>query len=96
MVGWHPQLNGHEYEQTPRDSEGWGSLSFPVLQFMGSQRVRHDLATEQTTVRKGMNESEVERISRNKSWRDFSDMPRNLDFILSVIGNQIAVILREL
>ena len=63
---------------------------------MGSQRVRHDLATEQTTVRKGMNESEVERISRNKSWRDFSDMPRNLDFILSVIGNQIAVILREL
>ena len=22
MVGWHPQLNGHEFEQTPRDSEG--------------------------------------------------------------------------
>ena len=65
MVGWHPQLNGHEYKQTPRNSEGWGSLSFPVLQFMGSQRVRYDLATEQTTVRKGMNESEMEKISRN-------------------------------
>ena len=26
MVGWHHQLNGHEFEQTPRDSEGQGSL----------------------------------------------------------------------
>ena len=26
MVGWHPQLNGHEFEQTPRDNEGQGSL----------------------------------------------------------------------
>ena len=27
MVGWHHQLNGHESEQTPRDSEGQGSLA---------------------------------------------------------------------
>ena len=26
MVGWHHRLNGHEFEQTPRDSEGQGSL----------------------------------------------------------------------
>ena len=26
MVGWHLQLNGHEFEQTPGDGEGWGSL----------------------------------------------------------------------
>ena len=26
MVGWHHQLNGHEFEQTLRNSEGWGSL----------------------------------------------------------------------
>ena len=26
MVGWHHQLNGHEFEQTPGDSEGHGSL----------------------------------------------------------------------
>ena len=26
MVGWHHQLDGHEFEQTPGDSEGWGSL----------------------------------------------------------------------
>ena len=28
MVGWHHQLNGHEFEQTPGDSEGQGSLAW--------------------------------------------------------------------
>ena len=27
MVGWHHQLNGHEFEQTPEDSEGRRSLA---------------------------------------------------------------------
>ena len=27
MVGWHHQLDGHESEQTPGDSEGQGSLA---------------------------------------------------------------------
>ena len=27
MVEWHHQLNGHEFEQTPRDSEGQGILA---------------------------------------------------------------------
>ena len=27
MVGWHHWLNRHEFEQTPRDSEGQGSLA---------------------------------------------------------------------
>ena len=26
MVGWHHRLNGHEFEQAPRDDEGQGSL----------------------------------------------------------------------
>ena len=26
MVGWHHQLNGHEFEQTQGDSEGQGNL----------------------------------------------------------------------
>jgi len=26
MVGWHHRLNGHEFEQTPGDIEGQGSL----------------------------------------------------------------------
>ena len=27
MAGWHHRLNGHEFEQTPGDSEGQGSLA---------------------------------------------------------------------
>ena len=27
MVGWHHWLNGHEFEQTPGDSKGQGSLA---------------------------------------------------------------------
>ena len=26
MVGWHHQLDEHEFEQTPGDSDGQGSL----------------------------------------------------------------------
>ena len=26
MVGWHYQLNGHEFVKTPGDSEGQGNL----------------------------------------------------------------------
>ena len=43
MVGWHHQLNGHEFEQTLGDSEGKGSL---VCCSLWGHRVRHDLATE--------------------------------------------------
>ena len=28
MVGWHPQLNGHEFEQAPGDGEGYWSLAW--------------------------------------------------------------------
>ena len=28
MVGWHPQLNGHEFEQAPGGGEGQGSLAY--------------------------------------------------------------------
>ena len=27
MIGWHHQLNGNEFELTPRDNEGQGSLA---------------------------------------------------------------------
>ena len=26
MVGWYHRLNGHEFEQTPEDGEGQGSM----------------------------------------------------------------------
>ena len=45
-VGWHHQLDGHESVQVLGDSEGLGSLAC-CSQSMGSQRIRHDLATEQ-------------------------------------------------
>ena len=44
MVGWHHQLNGHEFEQAlgdGEDREAW------VLQSMEMLTVRHDGATEQ-------------------------------------------------
>ena len=44
MVGWHHQLNGHEFEQTPRDGEGQESLACCGQWDHG---VRHDLVTEQ-------------------------------------------------
>ena len=45
MVGWHPWLNGHEFEQAPGEDEGQEKPG--MLQSMGLQRVRHDLVTEQ-------------------------------------------------
>ena len=43
MVVWHLWLNGHEFEQALGVGDGQGN---GVLQSMGSQRVRHDWATE--------------------------------------------------
>ena len=43
MVGWHHQLNGHEFEQVLGDGEGQGSL---VCCSPWGLRVRHDLTTE--------------------------------------------------
>ena len=40
MVGWHHQLEGHEFEQAPGVGVRTGKPS--VLQSMGSQRVRHN------------------------------------------------------
>ena len=39
MVGWHLQLNGHEFKHTLGDGGGQRSL---MLQSMGSQRIRHN------------------------------------------------------
>ena len=37
MVGWHHQLNGHEFEQTLGESEGQGSL---VVQGVAKSQTR--------------------------------------------------------
>ena len=43
MVGWHHQLNGHEFEQSPGVADGQGSLSWFSP---WSHRVRYDWVTE--------------------------------------------------
>ena len=45
MVGWHHRLKGHEFEQTPGDGEGQGTLECGSPR--GLQRVGHEWATEQ-------------------------------------------------
>ena len=37
MVGWHHQLDGLEFEQTPGDSKGQGSLACAVYGVAKSQ-----------------------------------------------------------
>ena len=44
MVGWQNQHNGHEFEQTPGDGAGQGSL---VCYSPWGHRVRQDLVAEQ-------------------------------------------------
>ena len=43
IVGWHHQLNGHEFLQALGVDDGQGSL---VCQSVGLQRVRHDRTAE--------------------------------------------------
>ena len=58
MVPWHHQLNGQEFEQTPGDSDDRSEGQPGMQQSMWSQRVRHDLATEQKQL------SSVQSLSR--------------------------------
>ena len=50
MVGWHQQLNGYEFEQTPGGSEGQGSLEYYSP---WDHKVRHDLATNSNNILPG-------------------------------------------
>ena len=43
VAGWHHRFNGHEFAQTPGDSEGRGSLV--CCSPWGCQRVGHDWAS---------------------------------------------------
>ena len=45
MVGWHHQLNAHEFEQTPGDGEGQGSLA--CCSPWGHKELETTLATRQ-------------------------------------------------
>ena len=75
MAGWHHQLNGHEFEQTLGDSEGQGSLAS-----MGSQRVRHNLVTEQEQQEKGALQT-----SRPEA-KNYSKVSKSLQIINAGVG----------
>ena len=48
MIGWLHQFNAQEFDQTPGDGQGQGSLACSgMLLSRGSQRAWHDWATEQ-------------------------------------------------
>ena len=57
MVGWHHQLDGHEFEQALGDGEGQGSLA--CCSPLG-HRVRH---TEQMNSKSDKNDRAVNRVS---------------------------------
>ena len=59
MVGWHHRLNGHDFEETPRDSEGQGSLAC----YSPWGRKESD-----TTWRLNNNSKNVGRAFRNSIW----------------------------
>ena len=42
MVGWYHQLNGHEFEQTPGDSEGPEAWRYVVHGIAKSQTLLSD------------------------------------------------------
>ena len=69
MVGWHHRLNGQEFEQTPGDNEGLGSL---VCCSSRCSRVRHDLVPEQQHSPEVLNQGQFCcQMTRGNIWRCF-------------------------
>ena len=59
IVAWHHELNGHEFEQTPRD----GKTEEPdVLQSMWWHMVRHNLGAQQQIILKLCESTKTHRI----------------------------------
>ena len=46
MVGWHHQLNGHEFEQAPGDGEGQGILVCCSLWGRKESEQKQQISTE--------------------------------------------------
>ena len=59
MIGWHHQLDGHAFEQAPRDGEGQGSL--PCCSPWGCKESDvTERLNKQTKIRKGTGNHSVE------------------------------------
>ena len=70
MIGWHHQLDGHNFEKTPGDSEGQGSLV--CCSPWGHKRVRHNSGTEQHYLTVSMSQESGYRLA----WSPAQDLPR--------------------
>ena len=74
MVGWHLQLDGHEFEET----QSWWWTGRPgVLQWMWSQRVGHNWATEWTELNIIMAESKEVKATdegENGEWKSWLEV----------------------
>ena len=59
MVGWHHRLNGQEFEQTPGDSEGQGSLGcwspWGCKKTDTTERLNNNILAQEKTARKYSN-----------------------------------------
>ena len=73
MIGWHHQLNGHEFEQALGDGEGWGILACWSLW----GRKESD-TTEQ------MNKNCVDKEKQMQNLRGFKFIPPNLNLLLAI------------
>ena len=75
-VEWHQQINGHEFEHTPRDGEGQGSL---VCCSWWGRRVRHYWATEQqhTNSKESMPGSKSSLSCASGWWRQCTHIPES-------------------
>ena len=76
MVGWHHQLNGHEFEQAMGAGEEQGKPGVPHP--MGSQRVGHEWATEQQMLFKGFTTVNLNIIQM--SYRRMLKILKELDY----------------
>ena len=56
MVGWHYQVNGHEFEQTPGDSEGQGSVV--CCSTWGQKELDRTERMNKTTTEKGTSDKD--------------------------------------
>ena len=77
LLGWHHWLYGHEFEQTPGDGEGQGSL---VCHSPWGCRVRHNWATEQQRVPLAQGSRKSTNLQKNLNSRQDS-IPYQLGII---------------
>ena len=84
MVEWHRQLNGHEFKQTPGDSEGQGGLAcYSPWGCKESEMTEYLTATTNQTF-SGSSDGKVKPFSRVRlfvtPWTVAYQVPQSMEF----------------